>query len=73
VEIKQLDIYGRPVRQVHCGSVFAEGPIIRQPNLTGELAISVENQKLVLQQIPPPLREVLRKPPANSIYPQCAV
>jgi len=58
VEIKQLDIYGRPVSQVCCGSVFAEGPIIRQSNPTGELVICAENQKLVLQQIPPPLREV---------------
>ena len=58
VEIEQLGIYGRPVRQVRHGSMFAEGPIIRQPDPTGELAMCAENQMLVLQQIPPPLRKV---------------
>jgi len=61
VKIEQLDIYGRPVRQVRRGSVFAESPIIRQPDPTGELAMCAEDQKLVLQQISPPLREVGRQ------------
>jgi len=58
VEIKQRNIYGRPVRQIRCDSIFAEGLVIRQPEPTGELAMCAENQKLVLQQIPPPLREL---------------
>jgi len=61
MEIEQLDIYGSPVCQVRRGSVFTEGPIIRQPDPTGELAMCAENQMLVLQQIPPPLREVGRE------------
>ena len=57
MEIKQLSIHARPVRELY-GRVLTKGPIVGQPNTPAKMPMHAKDKKLVLQKIPPAVREV---------------
>ena len=58
VKIKQLRVHSRPVREL-CGRLMlTKGPVIGQPNRAAKMPMRTKHENLVLQNVPPVVREV---------------
>ena len=58
VKIKQLRVHSRPVREL-CGRLMlTKGPVIGQPNRAAKMPMRTKDENLVLQKVPPVVREV---------------
>ena len=58
IKIKQLRVHTRPVLELcgHC--MLMKGPVIGQPNMAAKIQMCTEDEKLILQKVPPVVRKV---------------
>ena len=58
MKIKQLRVHSRPVREL-CGRLMlTKGLVIGQPNRAAKMPMRTKHENLVLQKVPPVVREV---------------
>ena len=58
MEIKHLSVHSRPVRELCGRRVPTKGPIVGQPNTAAKRPMRTKDKKVILQKIPPAVREV---------------
>ena len=58
MKIKQLRVHSRPVRELCGHPMLTKGPVIGQPNRAAKMLMRTKDENLILQKVPPVVREV---------------